>query len=326
MSETFRLAYVPGSTPGKWARVWRERLPDVALELVQVDPSDAPAVLRDGGADIAIARLPVDTEVFSRIPLYEELPVVCVHREHFLAALEPEETVAPGDLVDETVWLPADDVLYAAPGGRAGDPAMTTPLDATTGPDGPARPGAEVVPRGVSGAAPVTGSAAVPGRAPVDPDGAPLERPATAADALAIVGAAAGITVLPMSLARLHHRKDVVFRRLDDGPTAPVGLVWPADRTTDLVEEMIGIVRGRTVNSSRGRGRSRPSGAEGAAPAGSSEPARERRAPRGAKGSDRSSAGQVRRRGQGASPQKRGQGASAQKKGSSTHKKRRKGR
>jgi hypothetical protein len=63
-----------------------------------------------------------------------------------------------------------------------------------------------------------------------------------------------GVAVLPMSLARLHRRKDVSYRPLVDGPTAPVGLVWPIDRTTELVEELIGIVRGRTVNSSRGRG------------------------------------------------------------------------
>ncbi|WP_307816076.1 LysR family substrate-binding domain-containing protein [Myceligenerans indicum] len=233
MSETFHLAYVPGATPGKWARVWRERLPDVALELVQVDAPDAAAALRDGRADAALARLPVDTDVFSRIPLYEELAVVCVHRDHLFAALEPDETVASADLADETVWLPQDDVLYRVPGSEQR-------------------------------------AAEIPGRQPVDPDGVPLERPATAADALAIVGAGAGITVLPMSLARLHHRKDVQYRPLDDGPTAPVGLVWPADRTTDLVEEMIGIVRGRTVNSSRGRGRSSRPDAAGSAQPGSS--------------------------------------------------------
>ncbi|WP_318842862.1 LysR substrate-binding domain-containing protein [Myceligenerans pegani] len=297
MSETFRLAYVPGATPGKWARVWRERLPDVALELVQVDPADAPAALRDGRADAAIARLPVDTDVFSRIPLYEEIPVVCVHRDHFLAALEPDEAVAPADLADETVWLPRDDVLYRVPGDRL-------PGSGTT-----AGSGGSVAGAGGSGAdaAPV----AVPGRAPVDPDGVPLERPATAAGALALVGAAAGITVLPMSLARLHHRKDVVYRPLDDGPTAPVGLVWPIDRTTDLVEEMIGIVRGRTVNSSRGSGRSRSSGDGGASPSGSSAAdssasGRARGHTRGAKAGDRTS-GRASGRGRDAS---RGRGRS----------------
>jgi hypothetical protein len=38
-----------------------------------------------------------------------------------------------------------------------------------------------------------------------------------------------------------------------DAPTSSVGLAWVRDRHTDLVEEMIGIVRGRTANSTRGR-------------------------------------------------------------------------
>ncbi|MCF4120042.1 LysR substrate-binding domain-containing protein [Antribacter sp. KLBMP9083] len=205
----FRLAYVPGATPGKWASVWRERLPDVRLELVAVEAADVPAALAEGRADAAVGRLPVDRDVFSAIPLYEEVPVVCVSRDHLLAALDAEEAVPVEDLADETVWLPLDDVLF--------------------------------------------GDATVPGRAPVTPDGEPLERPATTPDALAVVAADAGVTIVPQSVARLHHRKDVVYRRLEGAPLAPVGLVWVADRTTDLVEEMIGIVRGRTVNSSRGR-------------------------------------------------------------------------
>jgi hypothetical protein len=32
-----------------------------------------------------------------------------------------------------------------------------------------------------------------------------------------------------------------------------VALSWPEEETTDAVEDFIGIVRGRTVNSSRGR-------------------------------------------------------------------------
>lgn len=286
MSETFRLAYVPGATPGKWARVWRERLPDVTLDLVQVDAADVPSALREGRADVAVARLPVDTDAFSRIPLYEEVAVVCVHRDHLVAALEPDEAVTPEDLAGETVWLPQDDVLYGIPGDRFVESGRT----------------ADSVP----------GRAVVPGREPVDPEGAPLERPATAADALAIVGAAAGITVLPMSLARLHHRKDVVYRPLDGGPTAPVGLVWPVDRTTDLVEEMIGIVRGRTVNSSRGRGRTRSSA--DAAAAERTAPTRDRKGPRGGKRGDSSATGRGQGQGRGR-PKSRGGGSPANQSG-----------
>jgi hypothetical protein len=54
-----------------------------------------------------------------------------------------------------------------------------------------------------------------------------------------------------MSLARMHHRKDVDHRRLVDGPTSGVALVWLRDRTTPDVDAFVGIVRGRTANSSR---------------------------------------------------------------------------
>ena len=56
---------------------------------------------------------------------------------------------------------------------------------------------------------------------------------------------------VPMSLARLHQRKDAGYRPLLDAPTSSVGLAWLRDRTTEDVETFIGIVRGRTVNSSR---------------------------------------------------------------------------
>jgi hypothetical protein len=206
----FRLAYVPGATPGKWASVWHERLPDVRLELVQLEAADVGPALEGGKADAAIGRLPVDKDVFSAIPLYEETSVVCFSRDHLLAALAEDEAVSSADIAEDPVWVPADDVLFAA------------------------HP--------------------VPGTVPADPYGNVLTPLETTADVVATVAANVGVAVLPMSLARLHRRKDVTYRPLLDGPTAPVGLVWPIDRTTDLVEELIGIVRGRTVNSSRGRG------------------------------------------------------------------------
>ncbi|MFH8463099.1 LysR family substrate-binding domain-containing protein [Streptomyces sp. NPDC017991] len=80
-----------------------------------------------------------------------------------------------------------------------------------------------------------------------------IERPATTADAVDLVAAGVGLLVVPQSIARLHHRKDLTYRPVTDAPESRVALSWPEDRTTDLVEDFIGIVRGRTVNSSRGR-------------------------------------------------------------------------
>jgi DNA-binding transcriptional LysR family regulator len=79
------------------------------------------------------------------------------------------------------------------------------------------------------------------------------ERPDTTADAVELVAAGVGVLVVPQSLARLHHRKDLTYRPITDAPESRVALSWPEDATTDLVEDFIGIVRGRTVNSTRGR-------------------------------------------------------------------------
>ncbi len=75
--------------------------------------------------------------------------------------------------------------------------------------------------------------------------------PLDTAEAIAIVAAGVGVVIVPMSLARLHHRKDADYRPLRDGPVSTVALAWPADRTTPAVDAFVGIVRGRTANSSR---------------------------------------------------------------------------
>ncbi|WP_156723576.1 LysR family transcriptional regulator substrate-binding protein [Streptomyces apocyni] len=80
-----------------------------------------------------------------------------------------------------------------------------------------------------------------------------IERPATTEDAIELVAAGVGVLVVPQSLARLHHRRDLTYRPVVDAPVSRVALSWPEARTTDLVEDFIGIVRGRTVNSTRGR-------------------------------------------------------------------------
>jgi DNA-binding transcriptional LysR family regulator len=73
----------------------------------------------------------------------------------------------------------------------------------------------------------------------------------TTEDAVATVASGVGILVVPMSLARLHRRKDVDYRPLLAGPVSPVALAWPRERTSPDVETFVGIVRGRTANSSR---------------------------------------------------------------------------
>jgi DNA-binding transcriptional LysR family regulator len=100
------------------------------------------------------------------------------------------------------------------------------------------------------------------------PPGLPaVERPATTADAIVLVAAGVGLLVVPQSLARLHHRKDLTYRPITDAPESTVALSWIEDETTDLMEQFIGIVRGRTVNSTRGKQQPEPARKTKKAPA-----------------------------------------------------------
>ncbi|MBV2153060.1 LysR family substrate-binding domain-containing protein [Kitasatospora sp. SUK 42] len=253
VNPSFRLAYVPGVTPGKWARVWGERLPDVPLDLLAVAAADGERTLREGTADAGLVRLPVDKDVLSAIPLYTETTVVVFPKDHWLAAAEE---VTLGDLAEDVVFHPLDDTL-----GWAAD--------------------------------------ALPGRPAIS-------RPETTADAIELVAANVGVLLVPQSLARLHHRRDLTYRPVVEAPQSQVALSWPQERTTDLVEEFIGIVRGRTVNSSRGRG----AGQE-AAPAGS---AKKKAAPQ-RKPQTQKAGGQPRSGGQKPKAAGSGRGAAAARRG-----------
>jgi DNA-binding transcriptional LysR family regulator len=86
----------------------------------------------------------------------------------------------------------------------------------------------------------------VPGAVPPS-----FDAPGDTEQAIATVAAGVGIVIVPMSLARLHRRKDAASRPLRDGPVSTVALAWPAERTSPAVDAFVGIVRGRTANSSR---------------------------------------------------------------------------
>jgi DNA-binding transcriptional LysR family regulator len=66
-----------------------------------------------------------------------------------------------------------------------------------------------------------------------------------------LVAAGVGVATMPQSVARLFSRRDVIARGLRDASATTISLVWPIDRTTPAIEALIGIVRGRTENSSR---------------------------------------------------------------------------
>ena len=78
------------------------------------------------------------------------------------------------------------------------------------------------------------------------------QEPMTVAQAIAVAAAGSGLVVVPMSVARLHHRKDVVQRPVTGVDESQVGLAWRVEDEDPQIETFIGIVRGRTEASSRG--------------------------------------------------------------------------
>jgi DNA-binding transcriptional LysR family regulator len=190
---TFRVGFVTGAMPDRWAETWRKRRRE-PIELVPVAEAEQEQVLRAGAVDMAIVRLPVDREGLHLVPLYDELPVAVMSTEHLLT-LADELTTA--DLVDEQLVLPE----------RSGW-----------------RPEAEQLPW----------------------------PPMTEQDAVGTVAAGTGVAIMPMSLARLHHRRDATYRVVTDLPTTSVGLAWLVERDGELPQAFVGVVRGRSARSSRG--------------------------------------------------------------------------
>lgn len=66
---------------------------------------------------------------------------------------------------------------------------------------------------------------------------------------LAVYSAAA--LRVPLSIARTQSRRDMVHREIVDGDPTTVALAWRTDNENPWIEEFIGVVRGRTPNSSR---------------------------------------------------------------------------
>ncbi|MFE7742867.1 LysR family transcriptional regulator [Nocardia sp. NPDC057455] len=205
-----RVGFVPGVTVSKWTRVWSERFPHTPLEVIALAQADQEAAVRDGRVDMCFVRLPIDRRGLSAIPLYREVPVVVVQKEHPLSVFDE---VSRNDLADERLQDTSD-------------------VDAVGG-------------------------------------------------ALELVAAAGGAAIVPHSLARLHHRRDLVYRPLLDVPDTEVALAWPAERTTDLVEDFIGVVRGRSERSSRAPARAEKNEPRKKSPAGKTggRPARAEKKP-----------------------------------------------
>ena len=188
-----RVGFVTGATPDKWARSWRDQRRE-PLELVPVTESEQLDGVLGGSLDMALVRLPVETDGLHCVRLYDELPVVVACRDHFLAAADAEVTTA--DLADEQLVRPH-----------------------------------------VSG---------------WRPDAEQLDwPPMTERDAVETVAAGTGVVVLPMAVARLHQRKDVVTRVVSGLDPTTIALVWRIERDDEVTQTFVGVTKGRTARSSR---------------------------------------------------------------------------
>lgn len=193
MAEPLRVAFVTGTTPDKWARAWRDQRRG-RLDLVPVTEEEQESVVRRGQVDLALVRLPVDTDDLHCVRLYDELPVAVGGRDHLISAA-PEVTL--DDLSDEQLVRPH------ASGWRPTADQRDWP-------------------------------------------------PMTEQEAIETVAAGTGIVLVPMAVARLHQRKDVVHRVVTDLAPTTVALVWRRDRDDDTTQTFVGVVKGRTANTSRG--------------------------------------------------------------------------
>lgn len=75
--------------------------------------------------------------------------------------------------------------------------------------------------------------------------------PMSEQDAIETVAAGTGIVIVPMSIARLHQRKDVVTRVVTDLEPSTIALVWKVERDDEVTQTFVGVTKGRTANSSR---------------------------------------------------------------------------
>lgn len=72
-------------------------------------------------------------------------------------------------------------------------------------------------------------------------------------DALQQAASADAVLLVPLSVARTHSRRDLVHRPITDAPPTRIGLAWRVDNDHPWIDDFIGVVRGRTPNSSRTR-------------------------------------------------------------------------
>ncbi|MBF1663502.1 MAG: transcriptional regulator [Rothia mucilaginosa] len=259
-----RVSYVPAIMPGKWFNRWHERFGDrvqlaevpvreargldsLHQDLCLIDPADNPAA---GSAEegVAVSETPVEVsaEATEHAPIerkdvpenpFAHMSIVRPDREPASTDSEKYHSIR---LYEElpVVILPVDHVLTVldeVPVEELAEEFLLQPASDI--------PAYEEVSRAWRESA---------GR--IVPEGL------TDKETIELVAAGVGLYIVPMSIARFYHRKDLTYRPVAGLDLYPVHLVWPrapkgeprSEELEALLQDFIGIVRGRTATSERG--------------------------------------------------------------------------
>ena len=253
-----RISYVPAIMPGKWFNRWHERygdrvqlaevpvreargldslhqdlcLIDPALNSAEETASEAPAEVSAGATEHA----PIERKDVPENP-FAHMSIVRPDREPASTDGEKYHSIR---LYEElpVVILPVDHVLTVldeVPVEELAEEFLLQPASDI--------PAYEEVSRTWRESA---------GR--IVPEGL------TDKETIELVAAGVGLYIVPMSIARFYHRKDLTYRPVAGLDTYPVHLVWPrapkgeprSEELEALLQDFIGIVRGRTATSERG--------------------------------------------------------------------------
>ena len=253
-----RISYVPAIMPGKWFNRWHERygdrvqlaevpvreargldslhqdlcLIDPALNSAEETASEAPA---EDSAE-ATEHTPIERKDVPENP-FAHMSIVRPDREPASTDGEKYQSIR---LYEElpVVILPVDHVLTVldeVPVEELAEEFLLQPASDI--------PAYEEVSRAWRESA---------GR--IVPEGL------TDKENIELVAAGVGLYIVPMSIARFYHRKDLTYRPVAGLDLYPVHLVWPrapkgeprSEELEALLQDFIGIVRGRTATSERG--------------------------------------------------------------------------
>lgn len=265
-----RVSYVPAIMPGKWFNRWHERYGDrvqlaevpvreargldsLHQDLCLIDPAANPAVISSAeSAEEGTAASEASAVSEAPVEGIEHAPIerkdVPENPFAHMSIVRPDREPASTDgekyhsirLYEElpVVILPVDHVLTVldeVPVEELAEEFLLQPASDI--------PAYEEVSRAWRESA---------GR--IVPEGL------TDKETIELVAAGVGLYIVPMSIARFYHRKDLTYRPVAGLDTYPVHLVWPrapkseprSEELEALLQDFIGIVRGRTATSDRG--------------------------------------------------------------------------